>query len=576
MENINLNEVEGKLFSSGSSDYRAQKYLGCGVYGEVLQCRNLTSNEIVALKFIKDNEYIDEAKHEIQIFKEIQALNSCKFNIVKWIDSFMYEGLYCLELEKLDINLHEFVRKRPSKSLSLKEIRPILQQLSTALKFLSNVGIIHADLKPDNIMLVDHLRQPLRVKVIDFGFAFPASVARRGATLQAQWYRSPEILLGAPFNQAIDTWSLGCIAAELFMGQALFPGKDDYDMMRHMVYTVGKPPDDLLTAGLLTMMYFNAKYGGQHGVYWKFKHKTLDELSGEDAEADQSDRASFVDLLTKMLKVNVSERIRPSQILHHDFITMSHLRGFKDSMHVKSCSDLMSICQSCANDGTSNCPASPAQRSAPIEGHPAELSSERQTQSADTSGGSSQVKKRKRDGADKSADCGRTPYPSPPKEGGKGLLTPYPSCTKSPTQKRKRDDTDLCSPAKRICVTVDKELTDSVKNSKPSNSENGPGSTPKVSPLKRKRDEEESGSGNSSPDRKRREILAEGEKGANPDSENVQSNTVRVSPQNKRKRDIKEEPGSCKTSPKKKMRENLAGGEERTTTPKTAAMHPAS
>lgn len=165
MENLNLDVVEGKLFSSGSSDYRAQKYLGCGVYGEVLQCRNLTSNKIVALKFIKDNEYMDEAKHEVQhlslsmfhlyialkllvvlpnmssisyipqekILKEMQALKSSKYNIVKWIDSFIYEGLYCLEMEKLDITLHEFVRKTPSKSLPLKKIRPILQQVCKKL-----------------------------------------------------------------------------------------------------------------------------------------------------------------------------------------------------------------------------------------------------------------------------------------------------------------------------------------------------------------------------------------------------------------------------------------------------------
>lgn len=66
MENINIEEAEGKVFSSGSTEYRAQKYLGSGVYGEVLQCRNLTSNEIVAVKFIKDKDYIDEGKHEVQ------------------------------------------------------------------------------------------------------------------------------------------------------------------------------------------------------------------------------------------------------------------------------------------------------------------------------------------------------------------------------------------------------------------------------------------------------------------------------------------------------------------------------
>lgn len=43
-------------------------------------------------------------------------------------------------------------------------------------------------------------------------------------------YRSPEILLGAPFNEAIDVWSLGCVAATMILGATLFPGTNEYDM----------------------------------------------------------------------------------------------------------------------------------------------------------------------------------------------------------------------------------------------------------------------------------------------------------------------------------------------------------
>eukprot|EP00064_Thunnus_orientalis_P006703 superscaffoldBa00000712_g6721 len=402
MEDNNTQDTEGDLFSSASSDYKAQKFLGCGTFGEVLQCRNLTTNETVALKFIRHERHIEEAKHEEALLKKIQSLNSNKFNIVRWIDSFTYEGLYCLEFEKLDISLLQFVQTSPSECLELKEIRPILQQLATAMQFLASIGIVHADLKLDNIMMVDHLRQPLRVKVIDFGLAFPVSEAMPGSTLQAQWYRSPEILLGAPFNEAIDIWSLGCIAAEMFMGNVLFPGKDEYDMSsleaRHFIFTPRtiNSLNDLL------------------------EHNLIYELSREDAEADQCDRASFVDLLTRLLKVDMSERITPSQILQHPFITMTHLEGFNNSLHVQSCSDLMSVCQSlslddgedvaesqtCVNDRTSNSTASPAQHSVTNEGHPAGLSGEKRPQSPDISGESSQVKKRKRDGADKSADCG--------------------------------------------------------------------------------------------------------------------------------------------------------------------------
>lgn len=62
-------------------------------------------------------------------------------------------------------------------------------------------------------------------------------------------------------------------------------------------------------------------------ILYKAPHK----LSGEDAGADECDRASFVNLLTRMLTVDATERITPNQILQHPFITMSHIVGTFDN-----------------------------------------------------------------------------------------------------------------------------------------------------------------------------------------------------------------------------------------------------
>lgn len=94
------------------------------------------------------------------------------------------------------------------------------------------LGLIHADLKPENIMLVDPVRQPYRVKVIDFGSASHVSKAVCNTYLQSRYYRAPEIILGLPFCEAIDMWSLGCVVAELFLGWPLYPGSSEYDQIR--------------------------------------------------------------------------------------------------------------------------------------------------------------------------------------------------------------------------------------------------------------------------------------------------------------------------------------------------------
>lgn len=118
------------------------------------------------------------------------------------------------------------------------------------------LGLIHADLKPENIMLVDPVRQPYRVKVIDFGSASHVSKAICNTYLQSRYYRAPEIILGLPFCEAIDMWSLGCVVAELFLGWPLYPGSSEYDQIRYISQTQGLPTEHMLTNASKTIKFF--------------------------------------------------------------------------------------------------------------------------------------------------------------------------------------------------------------------------------------------------------------------------------------------------------------------------------
>jgi dual specificity protein kinase YAK1 len=57
--------------------------------------------------------------------------------------------------------------------------------------------------------------------------------------IQSRFYRSPEVLLGHQYTCAIDMWSLGCVAAELFLGLPLFPGASEYNLLYRMIKTLG-------------------------------------------------------------------------------------------------------------------------------------------------------------------------------------------------------------------------------------------------------------------------------------------------------------------------------------------------
>ncbi|CAB1315636.1 unnamed protein product, partial [Coregonus sp. 'balchen'] len=269
----------------------------------------------------------------VGILNRLSAENADEFNFVRSYECFQHKGHTCLVFEMLEQNLYDFLKHSKFSPLPLRHIRPILQQVATALMKLKSLGLIHADLKPENIMLVDPLRQPYRVKVIDFGSASHVSKAVCSTYLQSRYYRAPEIVLGLPFCEAIDMWSLGCVIAELFLGWPLYPGASEYD----------QAPSE-----------HEAEMGIKSKEARKYIFNCLDDLmqvnlsshlEGSDMLAEKADRREFIDLLKRMLRLDADKRITPTKTLGHPFVTMSHLLDFPHSSHVKSCFQNMELCK---------------------------------------------------------------------------------------------------------------------------------------------------------------------------------------------------------------------------------------
>ncbi|VDP92617.1 unnamed protein product [Echinostoma caproni] len=190
-----------------SSTTQVLAFLGRGTFGQVVKCRCQSTRRCVAIKILKNLPQQDTESH----------------NIVRAIECFQHRNHMCFVFELLEQNLYEYLKSNKFRPLSLPEIRPIAQQVLTALSKLKSLGLIHADLKPENIMLV--------------------SSTNGNTYLQSRYYRAPEILLGLPFNESIDMWSLGCVIAELFLGWPLYPGSSEYDQVSriHIHYLRGEP-----------------------------------------------------------------------------------------------------------------------------------------------------------------------------------------------------------------------------------------------------------------------------------------------------------------------------------------------
>uniref|UniRef100_I0FPX1 non-specific serine/threonine protein kinase n=1 Tax=Macaca mulatta TaxID=9544 RepID=I0FPX1_MACMU len=366
--------VQHEILCSMTNSYEVLEFLGRGTFGQVAKCWKRSTKEIVAIKILKNHpSYARQGQIEVSILSRLSSENADEYNFVRSYECFQHKNHTCLVFEMLEQNLYDFLKQNKFSPLPLKYIRPILQQVATALMKLKSLGLIHADLKPENIMLVDPVRQPYRVKVIDFGSASHVSKAVCSTYLQSRYYRAPEIILGLPFCEAIDMWSLGCVIAELFLVWPLYPGASEYDQIRYISQTQGLPAEYLLSAGTKTTRFFNRdpnlgyplwrlKTPEEHELETGIKSKEarkyifncLDDmaqvnmstdLEGTDMLAEKADRREYIDLLKKMLTIDADKRITPLKTLNHQFVTMTHLLDFPHSNHVKSCFQNMEICK---------------------------------------------------------------------------------------------------------------------------------------------------------------------------------------------------------------------------------------
>ncbi|TNN63579.1 Homeodomain-interacting protein kinase 1 [Liparis tanakae] len=311
----------GDLLSSGNSSYLVESVLGQGTFGTVTKCRNIADDKTVAIKMMRNHgSLVEQARTEVDVLIQLQLLDSDKSNLVKWYQVFTCKQHICLEFEHLDKSLYDFMEERFFQPLLLREIRPIVKQ------------------------------EPYRLKVIDFGLAHEVSAATQGAYIQTLPYRSPEVILGLPYTEATDMWSVGCVAAALYLGFLLYPGSSEYDMMRYIVETQGHPADTLLTHGEKTACFYQQD-GNSKNISWNFKMQLMESTTTADKVSESNDRLLFGDILSGMLELDAARRLTPRQVLQHQFTSMHHLSiRYHVSPYVRSCFETMDLCENRTTD----------------------------------------------------------------------------------------------------------------------------------------------------------------------------------------------------------------------------------
>ncbi|KFD68083.1 hypothetical protein M514_03420 [Trichuris suis] len=387
--------VKNEVLRSSYYEYEVLEFLGKGTFGQVVKCWKKGTKEIVAVKILKKHpSYARQGQIEVSILHRLSKESADEFNFVQAFECFQHKSHTCLVFEMLEQNLYDYLKLNKFAPLPLYSIRPIVQQVLAALSKLKQLGLIHADLKPENIMLVDPANQPFRVKVIDFGSASLVSKAVTNTYLQSRYYRAPEIILGLSFNEAIDMWSLGCVVAELFLGWPLYPGSCEFDQIRFIAQTQGLPAAHMLNSASKTSRFFKQDNNGLY-PYWRLKSveeheqesgvkcketrkyvfNCLEDISqtdcsvslvslcciilimspdlqvnypvdleGVDLLCERIDRHEFTDFLCKMLAVDQERRLTPSDGLQHPFIQLTRLLDYSSCNYVQISAQKMEVC----------------------------------------------------------------------------------------------------------------------------------------------------------------------------------------------------------------------------------------
>jgi len=246
------------------SHYRILEKLGEGGMGEVYLAEDTKLHRQVALKFLPKHLTVDKEASE-RFEREAQAAAALNHpNIVTIHEIGEHEGQVFIAMEYVagrtlkdivsvgtglvpgrgrDLSLHNAVPlPLTSRPLPLAQVIDITIQLASGLAAAHAKGIVHRDIKPQNI-LVD---KDNHVKILDFGLAKlkgVSSLTKESSTLGTVHYMSPEQTMGKDVDQRSDIWSLGVVLYEMLTGK--LPFKGDYEQA--VIYSILNEEPELLT-----------------------------------------------------------------------------------------------------------------------------------------------------------------------------------------------------------------------------------------------------------------------------------------------------------------------------------------
>jgi serine/threonine-protein kinase PRP4 len=343
-----------------STSFRVLGVIGKGVFSTVLKCltiSNSTSVEIppvIAMKSIRHNETMAKAaENEIRTLQRLKGSTGIvPLLLPTTATPLEHRGHIMLVFSFMEYNLRDVLQKfGKGVGLSLQAVRSYFSQLLSAATHLQKHGIIHADLKPDNILVSSDFGV---VQIADFGSAVDVNspgLNQPTPYLISRFYRPPEVIMGLVPTYACDLWSIAVTVAELFLGDVVFRGKSNNDMLYVFMQHLGAFSNRVIRQHLVQCQRLPLpRHFQQEGPNYAFMQVTGDPVTGEavhkmlsllprnndnkfpmatplnqqllKAKSAKDSRAlvnRFSDLLQKCLALDPTRRVPLKDALQHEF-----------------------------------------------------------------------------------------------------------------------------------------------------------------------------------------------------------------------------------------------------------------
>ncbi|CAG9462196.1 unnamed protein product [Pedinophyceae sp. YPF-701] len=282
--------------------FTTEKIVGNGSFGVVFLAHSGETTEKVAIKkVLQDRRF---KNRELQIMRMVKHCNvvGLKHCFYTTSDDELFLNLVLEYVPDTVYRISKHYAKQGQR-MPLPYIRLYVYQICRALHHIHQKGICHRDIKPQNLLVNSQTHE---LKLCDFG---SAKVLVRGepniSYICSRYYRAPELIFGATdYTPAIDLWSVGCVMAELFLGQPLFPGESGVDQLVEIIKVLGTPSREEIHA--MNPNYTEFKFPQIKAHPWA---KVFSKRIPQEA----------VDLLSCFLQYDPTKRITALQALAHPF-----------------------------------------------------------------------------------------------------------------------------------------------------------------------------------------------------------------------------------------------------------------